>query len=287
MSASQQPVRTPRILSPSRLDRRRWAATIGFQSYGARAAVRVDDPALLDEVRARLPFGWLPAEPGEDQPRFSLVTHRRMTGRPGECHYTVYAPDGMTIQTAELTDALDDLESRLQIYVAEMAHDRVFLHAGVVGLNGRAIVLPGRSYAGKSTLVREFVRAGALYYSDEYAVLDACGLVHPFTRPLAIRVDGRQTKYAVEILGPPPASEPAAVGLVLCSSYRARARWRPERLSRGQGLLELLENAVPARRKPAAVMETLEAVVSRAPIFRVERGEARSMVRRAIELLER
>jgi hypothetical protein len=48
----------------------------------------------------------------------------------------------------------------------------------------------------------------------------------------------------------------------------------------------LLGNAVPARRKPQAVMETLEAVVSSAPVFRAERGEARLAVLRTLELLE-
>ena len=37
---------------------------------------------------------------------------------------------------------------------------------------GRAIVIPGRTFSGKSTLVAELVRAGATYYSDEYAVED-------------------------------------------------------------------------------------------------------------------
>ena len=31
------------------------------------------------------------------------------------------------------------------------------------------------------------VRAGAEYYSDEFAPLDAGGLVHPFAKPLSIR----------------------------------------------------------------------------------------------------
>jgi hypothetical protein len=31
--------------------------------------------------------------------------------------------------------------------------------------------------------VAELVRAGATYYSDEFAVLDSRGRVHPFPRP--------------------------------------------------------------------------------------------------------
>jgi hypothetical protein len=287
MSSSQQPVGKLSILSPRQLDRRRWGATIAFESYGARAVVRVDDPALVDEVVAHLPFGWRPAEPCGDEPLFSLVTHATAPDTQIETWYAVYGPDGMTIQTPELKGALEDLESRMQIHVAEMARDRIFLHAGVVVWRGQAILLPGRSYSGKTTLVRELVRAGAIYYSDEYAVLDAQGLVHPFARPLAIRVNGsRQEKQAVEALGGRTGTEPVPVGVIVLSQYQRRARWQPERLSQGQGLLELLNQAIPARRKPAAALKTLERVVALAPVVRIVRGEARAAVPRLMSLLE-
>ena len=56
--------------------------------------------------------------------------------------------------------------------VARHSHQMLFVHAGVVGWRGLAIVLPGRSRTGKSTLVAELVLRGAVYYSDEFAVLD-------------------------------------------------------------------------------------------------------------------
>jgi hypothetical protein len=64
-----------------------------------------------------------------------------------------------------------------------------FLYAGVVAWQGHAIVFPGRSLSGKTTLVREMLRLGATYYSDEFAVVDNSGLVHSFPRPLGIRED--------------------------------------------------------------------------------------------------
>ena len=86
-----------------------------------------------------------------------------------------------------LQACLRAFEADVQLHVAEMAPERVFVHAGVVGYRGRGILLPGRSFAGKSILVRELVRAGAQYYSDEYAVLDSAGGVHPYPRPISIR----------------------------------------------------------------------------------------------------
>ena len=51
-------------------------------------------------------------------------------------------------------------DSIVRASVGEESRDFVFLHAGVVGWKGKAIVLPGDSYKGKSTLVAELVRAG-------------------------------------------------------------------------------------------------------------------------------
>jgi hypothetical protein len=65
---------------------------------------------------------------------------------------------------------LDAFENHLQLWVAEGAPRHAFVHAGVVGWRGRAMVIPRSSHSGKSTLAAALIRAGATYYSDEYAV---------------------------------------------------------------------------------------------------------------------
>ena len=56
----------------------------------------------------------------------------------------------------------DVVESWDQLAVATLAKELVFVHAGVVGWRNRAIVIPGRSLSGKSTLVLALVVAVAL-----------------------------------------------------------------------------------------------------------------------------
>jgi hypothetical protein len=175
-------------------------------------------------------------------------------------------------------------EADLQLCVAEAARRRVFVHAGVVGWKGRAVVLPGRSFSGKTTLIAELVRAGADYYSDEFAVLDPEGRVHPFARPLAVRGVGfRQRKVSVAELGGSAATKPLPVGLVVVSEFREGSRFRPRTLTPGQGSLALLANTVPARRRPAEVLETLEKVVRAADIVRGARGEAAEAAAKILE----
>jgi hypothetical protein len=153
---------------------------------------------------------------------------------------------------------------------------------------GRGILLPGRSFAGKSMLVRELVQAGAQYYSDEYAVLDVAGAVHPYPRPLAIRNQRGTgvTKHPVtNAVG--AGGDPLPVGLVVMSEFRSGGEWRPRRLSPGRGALALLANTVAARRIPEVALATLQQVVTRVPIIASERGEAASVVEPIFELVER
>ncbi|HKV39826.1 MAG TPA: hypothetical protein VJX67_11490 [Blastocatellia bacterium] len=208
--------------------------------------------------------------------------------RPGVRRLSLLYGDIIRIaRSANLEDVLETLESDVQLFVAETARKRLFIHAGVVGWNGRAVIVPGRSFSGKSTLVSELVRAGATYYSDEYAVLDPKGRVHPFPKPLTLRKNGgdeRQTKVPVELLGGSTGSKPLAVGLVVISHYKEDARWRPQPLSAGRGVLEILANAVPARGKPAEALAVLERTVRGASVIKGVRGDAAGV---AASILER
>src|ERR1700692_1331443 len=109
----------------------------------------------------------------------------------------LYADSVRVAREVASNQVLEAFETELHLYTATESSDMTFLHAGVVGWQGRAILVPGRSFSGKTTLVRAMLRLGATYYSDEFAVVDNLGRVHPFARPLGIREEGSgaQTKY--------------------------------------------------------------------------------------------
>jgi len=180
-------------------------------------------------------------------------------------------------------------ESDVQLYVGILARRRIFVHAGVVEWQGQAIVIPGRSMSGKTTLTAELVRAGATYYSDEYAVLDDRGRVHPYPRQLGMRVPGasEQTKVRAEALGGKVGVKPLPVGMVVVSRYEAGARWRPRRLSAGPGALEVLANTVPARTRPEESLTSIQHAVTNATILKGRRGEARETAEFILQSLSR
>jgi len=178
------------------------------------------------------------------------------------------------------TEFLERFGSTVALHVADNSRKLVFLHAGVVGWGELGIVIPGRSFSGKTTLVAELVRAGATYYSDEFAVVDRQGRVHPYPRPLQIR-DGcsyRQTRCPVASLGGTAGEKPLRIGLVIFSQYREGASWLPEELSPGINCLRMLDNTISARSAPAIALSTLKRVASKTVAVSGTRGDSHQII---------
>src|SRR5215470_9725054 len=271
-------------MSAALLDRIEWPVSLSVMAYGVSIGVRTNDRRVAESLADHLPPGSTSAEFLDTGRMYSLVVEE--DGVSGRYRNSVYVNGALLARCSTLQAGLRAFGADVQLHVAEMAPERVFVHSGVVGYQGRGILLPGRSFAGKSILVRELVRAGAQYYSDEYAVLDSAGGVHPYARPLSIR-SGRArglTKHPVDTVGVRADDGPLPVGLVVMSEFRSGGEWRPRRLSPGRGALALHANTVAARRIPEVALATLHQVVTRAPIVTSERGEASSVVEPIHEL---
>jgi hypothetical protein len=157
-----------------------------------------------------------------------------------------------------------------------------------VGWRGRAILLPGASRSGKSTLVAALLRAGARYYSDEYAVLGPDGLVYPFARPLSIRsADGTTSqRCGPEEFGARTASKPLPIGLSAITKYLPGTRWRPRSLSTGQAVLALLEDTLSAQLDPEGTLRVLHKTLAPALVVKGPRGEADETAEQLLDTLD-
>jgi hypothetical protein len=264
----------------AKIDRLGWADGMSFNAYGVRVGVRVNDSAILTDLMARLPPGWKPAS-------FAVVDHLySIIGSTAKSESKVrrlslgYWNLARFARARTFDDLLDAFESHVQLTVAEYSPRRVFVHAGVVGWKDRAILIPGLSYSGKTTLVDQLIRAGAIYYSDEYAVLDERGRVHPYARALGIRLPNsvESKKVRAEEIGAKVGSKPLCVGLVLSTNYKDGARWRPRQVTRGRGVLELMSNTVSARSQPEMALTVLPLALESARILKGVRGEAAEIV---------
>jgi hypothetical protein len=265
-----------------------WHERMSFTSYGVTVGIRTNRKGVLDQILHVLPPGWKSTRSRNVKRLYSFVTGaKERLGKYSRIN-VVYADRERIAGTPKLYQATAAFESDLQLFVADNAPHRVFVHAGVVALRGKAIVIPGRSFSGKTSLVAALVKAGATYYSDEYAVLDEHGRVHHYARPLSIRqkgLNGKPRKYKVEALGGKAGNKPLQVGMVVVSKYKPGAQWRPRGLSAGEGALELMANTVSARRQPKAMLEAIHKVVSLAPVLKSERGDASQVVEYLFEKL--
>jgi len=272
-----------------KVDRLGWAVGFSIKSYGVRIGIRSNDPVCLKRVRKHLPHGWeLSSSPFVER-LYSVRVGLQGTQGNVRRFNLLYGDHIRLARSLDLNQVFETFESDLRLFVAELARRRVFVHAGVVGWKGKAIVVPGRSFSGKTSLIAELVRAGATYYSDEYAVFDSRGRVHPFPKPLEIREAGevRQSKITVETLGGQTGTQPLPVGLVVMTQFKEGARWRPRKLSAGKGVLELLSNTVSARREPEKALVALQHVVATAQIVKGARGESRDIVQSILNRLEK
>ncbi|MEW6213446.1 MAG: hypothetical protein AB1631_34445 [Acidobacteriota bacterium] len=271
-----------------KVDRLGWAAGVSFDAYGLRIGVRVSDATGFDRVREFLPPGWKEARSSVVDRLYSI----RVGGegpRPGMRRFNIlYLDGGWIYRSLDFDQILEYFETNLHNWVALYAHRRVFVHAGVVGWKGKAVVIPGHSLSGKTTLVTELVRAGATYYSDEFAVLDSHGRAHAFARPLGVREEGEviQTRCAIEDLGGVAGVRPLPVKMVVFSQYKQGARWRPRQLSEGQGVLALLGHARAVRIRPQNTLAAMREVASRSTILKGVRGEARETVDFILDYLD-
>ena len=112
--------------------------------------------------------------------------------------YLLRRGSGESSRAAGLGAMIVDLQSRLDDWVVERS-TLAPVHAGVVTWHERAVLLPGRTRSGKTTLVTELVKRGATYFSDELALLDRSGLVHPYPRSLCVRVPRSATDERIAV----------------------------------------------------------------------------------------
>ncbi len=257
------------------------------QAFGVSFAVRFNIPEMRAGIeRFALPPGWEAVEPSTEVDRLFSIWFLQ---DGGERPYRVIEHQRRRRYSVRNQDeALALLEDLIEQFQAYRSPNRLFVHAGAVGWNGRAIVLPGDSFAGKSTLVAALLKKGAGYLSDEMAVLDSEGLVHPFPRQLSIREEGALLgrRCRVEEFGGVTEHHPLPIGIVAFLQYERGNTWQVSELSPGEGAMEFLRHAGRPSFKAALCLHAASSAVSHAQILSGVRGDADQAADRLIELVE-
>jgi hypothetical protein len=245
------------------------AASVVVEAFGVTVAVTAD-PEHFAAVSDFLPPRARTVERPPERGRFALVKDT------DDGLLRVVCDEKPIAGPFDLRLALGILDAELRMYIALHAPDHVFVHAGVVGVGERAIVLPGRSFAGKTTLVAALVQAGAGYWSDEYAVLDADGLVHPYPKPLSVRIDATRAtdERSIESLGGRAGDRPLPIAVIAFTSYRPGVAFALRPCTAGEGAVKLLEHSIAARSRPEQVLAAVRRAATDAVVLEGDRGDA-------------
>lgn len=239
------------------------------------AGVRVEGSEhLLDQLANELPAFY------DDEPSGDVVAQGLITS--GDEGLQITLPDGLSVHDEEGPEFFRAAASRVELLVVAALSTRVAVHAGVVAVDGRAVLLPGASHRGKSVLVAALVDAGATYLSDEFALLDEAGQVWPYPRRLTSRT-GASSDRTLPARAAAPGGPPVPVAVVADLVFAEG--WQVEPLTWGDRVMVLAENTLPVRRDPSRSLSSLSAACEQAAGVRGTRGEADDAAARVLALL--
>jgi len=107
-------------------------------------------------------------------------------------------------------------------------------------------------------------------------VLDANGLVHPYPKPLSVRINASRVteERPVESLGGRAGDRPLPVALIAFTSYRPGVAWALRPCTAGEGAIKLLEHSVAARSRPEQVLAAVRRAATDAAVLEGDRGDA-------------
>lgn len=247
-------------------------ATRAFESLGVRVRVTCDRPETADRIDEVLPPNFVEIPLDAEAEDFGLIAD-------GAGAYT-FTRGGSPVSTdVDLEFGIMMLQTQTRLFVALNANERIFVHAGAVAVGGRAVIFPGRSFSGKTTLVAEFLRAGAMYLSDEFAVLDHGARIHPYPTKLSVRegpADRREVSASE--LGGVPAASSLPLGAIVITNHRPGATWAPDTITRGQAVLAMLDNTVAAVFRHSEALNVFRQATAGPLLLSGERGEAEPVV---------
>lgn len=232
-------------------------------------------------ILKRYAFPWLPrVDNSPDQPDVSIRIDRVAD------EFRLLSGDVEVASADQAIRLVPDLIRVLDEAVVQRLTTLRAVHAGAVVWGGRALLLPGSSHAGKTSLVAELLRRGATYFSDEYALIDAEGRVHPYPRPLLMR-NGLPEQVAVLATEYNATAGDSAVpvGWILALKYLPEGGWDIASIPQGEALLNLLRNTPHVLAETPGLVGIFQRAVAGAACYAGRRSDAADAVDQILQLI--
>ncbi len=282
----------PIPITQQALQRLPWPVGKQLTVAGVPIAVRSSSERDWETIEGYLPTGRPLA--GTRQPRivysFTPIDAPRVL-EPANQH-VLYRGTERLIRSKDLTAVLKTLSSDLHWQVAAHTRSSILVHAGAVAYQGRGVIMPGHSRAGKSTLVAALLRRGATYYSDEAALIDRRGLLHPLGEPIWLEPRGTpagtpKQPLAPAALGARLGRAACAIQLIAFPEWAPHARRRVTPLAEPAVLASLLLHTLVGTAHPARTLTFLTRTIKDAMTVHIRYAEADDAAEVLIDLLDR
>jgi hypothetical protein len=220
----------------------------------------VNEPTALERIRALLPPGSVRSSSPVVHDLYSLIVGSSGQTSRIRRYNLLYKGAALLARAMDLEEVLRALEQHLHGLVARRARRRLFVRAGVVGWGDSAVVLLREPSAQIDELVASLVRAGAVCYSDTYAVFDARGRVRSY-RTRTFQENGTYERAPQPVEPSNRRNERRA--LVVRVVVVLREDPAPDRcvLSAGQAAIALMSHTIPGRTRPASMLDIIERAV--------------------------
>jgi hypothetical protein len=253
----------------------------GVRAFGCHIQVAADCSEACTTLE-RYVFPSLPRVMGAtDRPDISIHI-----GQLSD-QFQLLADDAVMASASRAISLVPDLIRVLDEAVIQRLTTLRAVHAGAVLWGDRALLLPGATHAGKSSLVAELLRRGATYFSDEYALIDSEGRVHPYPRPLLVR-NGRPEQRPVlpEECHASVGDAPAPLGWIISLEYLPAGTWTVAAVSQGEALLILLRNTPHVLAESPDMVGLFQRAVAGATCYAGHRSEAAHAVDQILQLVD-
>lgn len=153
-----------------------------YEALGLPVRISVDDPRLIHPVSTAFA-----AFVTTGRATAATPIEMSVTTASGQSGWSV-SGEQLTMNCEDLSGLLYCLDKIFSIALQLRRQELYFLHAAVLCLNGKAVVISGASGAGKSTLAWHLCNSGFTYLSDELAPIDVSTLeIHAYPRALCLK----------------------------------------------------------------------------------------------------
>ncbi|OQY47035.1 MAG: hypothetical protein B6242_05990 [Anaerolineaceae bacterium 4572_78] len=213
--------------------------------------------------------------------------------------YTTYRDEELLYQGNSKAQLCNMLLGDALYQLAYECHAGLFLHAGGVVKQGKSIIFPGSSGAGKTTLAIWLLRQGFDYLTDEavFIPLDS-SMAYGFTRPLNVKTHAKPVlstlfdfeKHKADILSTsissliPPSKfgqiyQPnfAPLKSIIFPKYQAKTEFRLKRLSKAKAGLRLLQTLINARNLPQHGFYQVTRLADMVPMYEMRYANFRQL----------